>query len=319
MYMKKRSLAYLFIIGMSLFYLNVYTARAATIPIYAPETVTNIEGRVYVDVNDPIHQGFLRLGGMSSTAASNIISGWNVGTYTGATTTSPIANRQRGVNNAVPGSTAVQMFGTTAGFIIDTNSIPGTSDYTYGLANAQWGYAWDGADNIRPWASSTSAFGMDFVMKIPIAKQRSNSEPGYVYASILVQDVVSGKSLYLQPQVLDTRYVPYEFYGFDAGTQTAFVGAKFKANGRYASKTTNAVSTKTPWANFKTYGFTINRQQLLNAVSDINSAYASGLSLSPEDYRLILITIQSEVYWGSGLRGTRLATSVRQVNAWTTY
>lgn len=303
-----------------LFSVHTSIVRATTQTIYSPETITNINERIYVDVPDPVHQTFIRLGGMSASATSQTITGWNLGKYTGAKTSGTIANYQRGVNNNVPGSSAVQLFGNTAGFIVDTTSIPGNSAYTFGLANAQWGYAWNSADAIKPWATSTSKFNMDFDMKIPIAKHKSNSEPGYVYASILVRDGTSGKYLYIQPQILDTRYIPYEFYGFDVGTQTAFVGVKFVSNGRYASKTsTSTASTKTAWNAWKHFGFTINRTQLNNAITDINAVYGAGLSLDYANYTLILITIQDEVYWGSGVRGTKIAASVRNINAWSSY
>ncbi|MDD2393102.1 MAG: hypothetical protein PHV88_03490 [Eubacteriales bacterium] len=271
---------------------------------YSPETISSISGRAYADSDCPSNWLNMSLFGATGNGVSQIISNWNLGDFTYLVSPSPVGSYQRGISNGDYGSTSVQMTSDAVGAELHTWSIPGGSGYNYNLLNGQVKYKWDYTDNKRPWAHSNSVFKFSFNLKVNNSYMIGGS-CGYVYASILIEDP-NGKYFSIQPQIYDTRYVPNsEYVGWDAGMNAGYANSyyRYDNNGvaRYCTKNPASYSsTNSTWTDWHWYGFSIDRTQLLNAINDVNNTYGAGLSTDPSEWRLLLITIQDEIYWPTG-------------------
>jgi hypothetical protein len=280
-------------------------SMAGTVYFYTPQSVGNISGRAYADGDAPLHWLNMSTFGETSSAVSQTISGWNVGDFSGVVSPSPVGSYQLGINNSAYGSAAVQMTDTAVGAQVNTFTIPGGSSYNNNLANAQVQYKWSAADNLTPWAYSTSNFNFSFYLEVP-SSYFTGGAVGYVMSSILVSDE-NNHSLWIQASAYDVRGVGssgiHEYIGFDPGTDTAFADSFYDPNKttRYLSESANSnSSTGSTWSGLRWYGYSINRTQLLNAINDANSKYGIGLSTNPANYTLRFISIQDEIAWPSG-------------------
>jgi hypothetical protein len=291
-----------------------------TISYYASENIGNIAGRAFADGEAPIHLLNMSTFGETSYAVSKIISGWNMGEFTGVESPAPVGNYQLGIDNAAYGSSAVQMSGSAVGAIVNTLTIPGGSGYNNDLANAQVQYRWLASDNLRPWAHTTSKFNFSFNLQIP-KSHFTGGAVGYVLASFLVTDG-NGHSLWIQPQVYDVRGVNsngiHEFVGYDEGTAAVFVNTMYGPGTRYCTQSSgSSSSTGSTWSGWRLYSESIDQKQLLNAVNDANSQYQAGLSTNPPNYILMLISIQDEIAWPTG--NGWLPFSAERISAYETY
>jgi hypothetical protein len=293
---------------------------AGTTYFYKSQSVGDIDRRAFADGHPPVHWLNMSTFGQTSSAVSQTISGWNLGDFTGAKSPTPVGKYQRGIDNAAYRSSAVQMTNTIVGAMVNTDTIPGGSAYSYDLANAQVQYSWNASDNLKPWAYATSNFNFSFYLQVPDA-HFTGGAVGYVYASFLVDDG-NNHQLWLQPQVYDVRGVNsngiHEFVGYDKGTATVYANTLFGAGTRYCTPTSgSSPSTGTTWSGWRWYSESISRAQLLNAVNDANSKYGVGLSTNPANYTLTFISIQDEIAWPTG--GGWLAFSAKKIRAYETY
>ena len=293
------------------------SATGVTNYFYQPETITNISGRAFSDSSSPAHLLNMSTFGETAAAVSTPIT-WAVGDFTGLYPASPVNNFQRGISNGWYGSCAVQISGSQEGCMVHTFSIPGGSGYNYNLANAQVNYKWNYADGNCPWSSTGAFLSINFNMQIP-AVYMANGAVGYVYTSVLLQDT-NGNICWLQPQIFDTRGAPNtEYCGWDPGTKSAYANTYYSSNQtRYCSMSPgSSASTGSHWTGWKSYGVNISTTNLLNAINDINHQFGGTLSTNPADYRLILLTIQDEIYWpvGNGYIGM----SVSNLSAYAFY
>ncbi len=232
---------------------------------YTSENIGNIKGRAFADGDAPVHLLNMSTFGETSYAVSQIISGWNVGEFTGVESPTPVGNYQLGVDNAAYGSSAVQMSGTTVGAMVNTLNIPGGSGYNNNLANAQVQYKWIASDNLRPWAHTTSNFNFSFKLQIP-KSHFSGGAVGYVLASFLVTDG-KGHNLWIQPQVYDVRGVNsngiHEFVGYDKGTATVFVNTMYGPGTRYCTQSSgSSSSTGSTWSGWQVYSESIQPDEI---------------------------------------------------------
>lgn len=277
-------------------------ARATDVFFYTPQNVGNISGRAFADAAPPPGVLSMATYGATPNAVSQAIDFWQVGDFTGVISPAPVGNYQRGINNGWYGSTAVQMTDLEMGGQLHTWSIPGGSAYSYNLANLQVQHTWTEADNIRPWTRTTSMLRFQFNLKIPGVYMEGGAV-GYIYASLLLKDQ-NGKFIWLQPQIFDTRGAPStEYVGWDVGTNSGYANTFYDYNNasRYISKDPWSYwSTSATWNTWRTYSFTVNQTQLLNAVGDMNARYGSGLSTNPAGYLIALFSVQDEIYWPTG-------------------
>jgi hypothetical protein len=293
---------------------------AATTWFYAPQSVGNISGRAYADGDAPLHWLNMSTFGLTSSAVSETISGWNVGSFSGITSPSPVGEYQLGIDNGAYGSDAVQMTNTAFGGIVNTYTIPGGSGYNNNLANMQVQYKWDAGDNLQPWEYSTSAFNFAYYLEVP-GSYFTGGAVGYVIASVLVTDN-NNHSIWLQTSAYDDRGISssgmHEFIGFDKGTQVAYADTLYNSGTQYCSQLYgSSTSTGSTWSGYRWYGYSISRAQLLNAINGVNSKYGEGLSTNPANYTLRFISIQAEIAWPEG--NGWLGWGADQMNAWETY
>jgi hypothetical protein len=282
---------------------------------YAQEYITSIAGRAFANSDVPAHLLNMSVFNWSAEGVTQSAFAWNLGDFTGATSPSPLSQYQRGAAASWYGSAAVQMAGYQSGCQHHTWSIPRTGN----LTNCQLKYKWTDEDNKRPWAHETSRFKMGFEVKIPVVYREGNAV-AYVYASIAVTDSSTGKSFWIQPSIYDTRVnSAHDVILWDSGTGLPQVGTYYRCDGdgvtAYVTKNrVSACTTGSTFSDWRWYGFSIDRAQLLNAINGINQKYGYGLSVNPADYRLALATIQNEVSWPGAADNAHIATAFN--NLW---
>lgn len=139
---------------------------ATTNFFYAQDYVSNIAGRVFADKNCTKHLLNMSTYGLTTNGVAGT-PGWAVGDFTGLYPPSPVTQYQRGIKPGGYGWCAVQMAGYAVGTQVHTFSIPGGTAYNNYLANAQVKYRWVYADNVRPWAHSTSKLNLSGYIQVP--------------------------------------------------------------------------------------------------------------------------------------------------------
>jgi hypothetical protein len=289
------------------------TSNAADVFYYAPQHVGSINGRVYVDRASPHNWLNMSIFGCGPYAASQAIS-WRVSDFTGVFPPAPQSSYQRGVNNGWYGSTAVQMTDMEMGAHLHTYSLP-RATYNHNLSNLQVKYTWPDTSAPRPWTRATSTLRFGFNLKIP-GKWMEGGAVGYIYASLLLKDQ-NGKIVWVQPQIFDTRGVPStEYLGWDAGTNSGYANSYYsyhQTNTRYCMKPSwSHWSTSNTWSDWRWYEFQMTRSHLLNVINDMNARFGSGFSPNLAGYKVVLFTIQDEIYWPTG--NGWLPMGVRDIN-----
>ena len=281
--------------------------------IYSQESVGNIENRALSDpAVIPEHITVMVTFGLGINATSQPIT-WNVGDFTGLYVPEPKENYQRGINNSWYGSTAVQMYGTSAGVQVHTYSAPEHSSSN--LANGQIAYRWLDSDDVRVWTEPTSIMKMGFYLQVP----KVYVEGGAVaYSNVILgfKDTVSGGQLWFIVNIYDIRGSSafFEWVGWDSGTNMPMVATYLGGGTRFAyiSEKSN-LSTGETWAQWRYFEFLVNRNNFTNAVQAINENYTLSLSTNPSDYIIELLTIQAEIYWPEGSNG-HIGVSMRDIN-----
>ncbi len=271
--------------------------------IYSPESISDITGHVYSDPSVlPFHKTIMATFGLGADATSQTIT-WNVGDFTGLNVPDPKENYQRGINNSWYGSTAVQMYGNYAGIQVHTYSAPSHPDSN--LANAQISYQWSESDNEHPWNYDSSIMAMRFNLQVPTVWVEGGAV-AYSNAILLLEDTSTGKKVWYIVNMYDTRDMSIfkEYIGWDSGTNIPMIITYFGHGTRYTYIPSNsATSTDKTWSDWKFFEFFVSRNNLTWAVNDVNSQYSMGLSTDPNNYIILLMTIQGEIYWPSGGNG----------------
>lgn len=299
----------------------VNLARAETEMFASQTNITEFNtDRIYIDAGSPVKFWNMSTFGWGAWNKNKTISNWRVGDFTGNMVTEPLDQWQRGVSPGWYGSSSLLMSNKQSGCQNHTWSLP--RGINNNLANCQIKYRWNASDNKLPWSGTTnSSFVMAYRAKIPRGYFEGGAV-GYVYASILLQDE-NGKKIWIQPQMFDSRYTPStEYVGWDAGTNSAFANTYFRyenyGNARYMSKAPDSAHSRGYyWNEFVFWKFSISREQLANAINDINGRFSSGLSLKTWNYKLLLISVQNEIWWANG--NGHLGMGLQNVRAWKAY
>ncbi len=273
----------------------------SSITYYAQEQVSSVDGRAFADADCPSRWLNMSVFGWTPSGVAQPVA-WNLGAFTGAQTPAPVSPYQRGVAAGWYGSSSVQL-AHAAGCQNHTWSIPGGGSYNFHLANCQLKYKWTAADDLRPWRHGSSRLRLAFQAKVPTAYFEGGAV-GYVYSSLLLQDL-AGNALWIQPHVYDSRGAPLaEYVGWDVGTRSAFANTFYRGDGgasRFGSgEGSSQGATGQLFSDWRWFVITINASQLLAAVGEVNGRYGGGLSGNAADYRLLLLTVQNEIYWPTG-------------------
>lgn len=293
---------------------------------YAPENLQNISDRAFAGPPEeliPRRKLFMASFGCTSSAFSQAVTNWQVGDFSGCQSPAPWGDFQRGINAQWYGATSVQVTNDTVGGQLHTPSIPGGSVKNYDLANIQVAYWWNEFDTPTPWArNSSSKLQFQIRLKVPSSYFEPNPKPwlaggpcGYVNTSILLVDSLDDpvhkkdwqkRGFWHQVHAFDSRWTPEtEFFGWDAGTNRAWVNSYFKYGDstRYCTTTPmSSASTAQTWNDsYRPFGFTISRAQLVNAINDVNARYpAAQLPTDPARYKVVLISVQNEISYPTG-------------------
>jgi hypothetical protein len=231
----------------------------------------------------------------TADAASQTITDWNLGDYTGVASPDPLGNYQRGVNNSVPGSNAVQMTGTQAGVVINSTTV----SVTWPWMNSQIKYKWNSlVDNIHPWEYDDSALNVSFKMKLPWAST-GGASIAYAGCGLVVADS-NNKVISLGQIVFDTRggiYISRDRYVGLESAGRGMAGGVATASSRFLDLLPGShTASSSTWDEWQYYGFSIGRTEFLNAINDLNNRFQDeDFSTDVTDYRLLLAAVSGEV------------------------
>jgi hypothetical protein len=255
--------------AIALFAILLTQPASAITWLYTPESLSSIDGRYYNAAANPQRLMNITVFHQGTGAVSQNITDWNLGTYTGVTTPSPLGNYQRGIDNSTPGSCAVQAVGTQWGSVIDTASVTeNPASYNY-KNNVSLRYGFGGGSPVYPWATTVGSFNMSFDLKVPTATFVSGTVP-HVYASISVIDP-NGQFISIQPNMYDPRGALTEFSGWDPVGNAAYVHSSFTSSAKFISilPGSSTIATTT-WNDWRYFSFSITGDELLTIINKIN-------------------------------------------------
>ncbi|THF84095.1 hypothetical protein [Cohnella fermenti] len=298
------------------------SASATTLDFhYQSPALTGIAGHTATDSTGiPANQTVCYAYGLGSGALSSAIA-WSVEDFTGLVVPSPAGDWQRGIDNSWYGSNACQATGTSMGFQVHKDSSTDTSPPgdIYGM---QLAYRWDSL-NVRPWSSSL--YGADAMLRLQThyklgASDRLGSgivQYGQLFVSLA--DTSTNKSIWYVVSLWDSRGLQAETFLQDTGGTTNYnIVTHLTDNARYATKHPSSQYSNGTGTN-DWYGAYITKENLLNAIADLNAAYPSaGFSTDPDDYALNFIGCGTEMYSPSGTTGW-IGSSISDVIALTEY
>ena len=228
---------------------------------------------------------------------------WSVSDFTGLPGKEPADQKQGGAGecSAFQVEAGKGLDVGSAGWVMKTSCSPLPDDPAHRFVNMQANVTWTQAQMPRPWATENSRFGVEFSLKIPTARMLSGAK-GYATAQVAIHDG-DGHFFWMQP--------PLFLAGFPAGAErrdsigldqtVPYIKPVYRGQGRYMSKFDNpvtrqvsSVTTARPWSAWHWYAFTVSREQLRAAVTDLN-AKGGHFSTDLTRYGVSLIGVQTEI------------------------
>ena len=228
---------------------------------------------------------------------------WSVSDFTGLPGNEPADEKQGGAGecSAFQVEAGKGLDVGSAGWVMKTSCSPLPDDPAHRFVNMQANVTWAQAQMPRPWATENSRFGVEFSLKIPTARMLSGAK-GYATAQVAIHDG-DGHFFWMQP--------PLFLAGFPAGAErkdsigldqtVPYINPVYRGQGRYMSKFDNpvtrqvsSVTTARPWSAWHWYAFTVSREQLRAAVTDLN-AKGGHFSTDLTRYGVSLIGVQTEI------------------------
>jgi len=295
--------------------------QASTLAIhYESPNLSGIAGRTATDgTGIPVDQTVCYAYGLGHDALDETID-WQVEDFTGLA----VANRlqtQRGIDNGWYGSSSCQVSGTAMGFQVhkDSSSDSAPIGDIYGM---QLAHRWDDF-HIRPW--STSQYGADPQLRLQTnyhieASDRLGTDiVQYGQLFVSLADTVHHKSIWYVIFLWDSRGVQPEVVMQDFGGTSNYNVVTHIADGaRYATPHPHSRHTDGSGAG-DWYGAYVSKQNLIDAVQDINTAFpGAGFSTNPDDYAINFIGSGTEMYAPDGTTGW-IGSQISDVMALTEY
>lgn len=296
-------------------------ASASTIVIhYQNPSLAGIAGHTATDgTGIPVNQTVCYAYGVGHDALDETIT-WQVQDFTGLA----VANKsltQRGVDNGWYGSNACQVSGTSMGFQLHKDS--GTDANPVGdIYGMQLAHRWDHF-LIKPWLSTS--YGTDAKLRlqsnynIEASDRMGNGIVQYGQLFVSLADTVNHKSIWYVIFLWDSRGVQPEVVMPDfGGTSNYNVVTHIQPGARYATPHPHSQLSNGSGSN-NWYAAYVTRDNLLNAVQDINAAFpGAGFSTNPDHYAINFIGSGTEMYAPSGTTGW-MGSRVSDVIALTEY
>ena len=223
---------------------------------------------------------------------------WNAGDFTGFYPQNKLAS-QIGLHADWYGSAAFQAENGVIGLLLHSESLKYSGQSLFPLAAPLY-YSGDQAP--RPFAhGKTLVYSLE--MQVPTAHAEEPQTYAYATINYRFRDEVSGSEFWYGVPIYDHRKSQGAetilIDGWEGGSQDAIIGTTLGINGKYATAFAGTHPFQPePWKGFKTFGFKITPQNLLNAIADMAAQHPkiySGLSRDPATYRLISFNVNPEL------------------------
>ena len=275
---------------------------------YKPETLGSLDGRIFslesLRAGKPRPSGVLHfVHGEYGYEAFSQAPSWSVSDYTGLPGLQPADEKQGGSGDcsAFQVEAGKGLDAGSSGWVMKTSCSPLPADPAHRFVNMQANVSWAQDQMPRPWATDSSRLGVEFSLKIPVARVLTGAK-GYATAQVAIHDG-EGHFFWLQPTLF--------LAGFPAGAErkdasgfdqnVPYINPVYRARGRYLSKFDNPltrqvshVTAARAWPAWRWYAFTISREQLQAAVTDMN-ANGGKFSADLSRYGVSLIGVQTEI------------------------
>ena len=281
------------------------TAEASTLVAhYIQPNITNPSARFFAEgqTNRPVNETICFGYGLGSNVYSKNIS-WNISDFTGLTVPSPITSYKRGISNTWYGSSSSQIYGNGMGFQCHKESGEEASPagWIYGM---QAFHDWSTDLSIKPW----KGYGTNAKMRLQTyygttGSYRTGSTVQYGQLFVNLVDTANHHNIWYVVSLWDSRGVQAESIAKDTVIPSNFVvNTHLTSNTRYCDRPewSNRSNGSTNEVFYCAY---VSRQNLLNAINDINTQYNENLSTNPDDYAVNVIGNGVEMYSPSGSNG----------------
>lgn len=278
-----------------------WTISGVTSFYYRPENITDGLADRYTYGAWPDNKTVIHIYDLGQAAETPI--GWNVGAFTGFEVPSALAPTfQRGYSGTSYGSTAFQLYGTTAGFMIQSDLLPPGHPSDPGwLGGAHLAYTFPG-NTIKPWAT----LGQDARLRLQYDVQIqhfSSSKPdciAYFPGALVVGSAnVTFQFVFF---VWDSRSGSIrEYIAPDLGTALMNVNTFYGAGTAYATSESNSTVSGTSVTDGQPHWYAayITWNHMLSVINAYNAqAPAAGkpqASINPNDYWVHFITAGPEM------------------------
>ncbi len=247
----------------------------------------------------------------SSSNGQLVPTGWNAGSMTGFSPSSPLDSMQLGFQNTTGTSTA-QMGGDTVGAYINSADLPGSPAGQKMMITPQFNFT--AGNEPVPFATSGSSLGAEMDLQIPVALGSST----YVLADFLFVGangvrISYGIKIFMYgnaPSVVGGDYVS------DANVYQ--INSPLLANQLYVTPTSDsALATGTPWTGWQHFAWTISDAQFVAALKYLAAEYPGlPLSTDPTQYVLTQLHLNAEFHFQPD--PAFLGWSMRGWQVWTT-
>lgn len=240
--------------------------------------------------------------GLGSNVYSQNIS-WNISDFTGFAVPNPISNYQKGIDNTWYGASSSQVYGNGMAFQChkESGEDANPAGWIYGM---QVLHDWSTDLSIRPW----KGYGANAKMRLQTyygtsGSYRTGDTVQYGQMFVNLVDTVNHHNIWYVVSLWDSRGVQHESVARDTVITSNFVvNTHLTFNMRYCERPDwSHQSNKTTDEVF--YCAYVSRQNLINAITDINNTFGEDLSTNPDDYAVNVIGNGVEMYSPAGSNG----------------
>lgn len=276
-----------------------------------------VDERVIGEVHPEGERFYVRVGNMGGGAVSQAIH-WDVGRYTGFSPDdqSTRALYQRGASDNSQGS-AVQIRDRQIGIWIDSDHPRPQRGDLLPVCPAYWWWNVDRAP--RPFVDIGRELSFALDMKVPTA-ERSGQAQVYVCAHFLFRDATSGQSFWFGASLFDLRpssQFPDTVHidNWAGGTKLPILFTALTDHSDWLHPSPDSARfTDHAFDDFRSFEVRVGAAELRRAIRAMKSRWSdlSGVSEEPQDYSLVHLNVNPEVYAPAGSRG-QLGLTLRNI------
>ena len=291
---------------LALFSISQVDVSATTLVThFVQSTITDISGHYIAEGSGiiPSDSDQLFAYGLGSTTLDQSIS-WNVSDFTNFTVPSPISNYQRGINNSGYGHTAGQFYGNGMGFMVNKYST-GNPNPVGDLMGMQLLHSWS-QWTVRPWYGYGSGAKLRIQTNYATTgsyRQGNAIQYGQLFVNLIDTATTGYHNVWYVISLWDSRGVQAESVARDTALSSHFVvNTHLTYNMSYCERPdwSNQSNGSTADVFYCAY---ISRQNLINAITNINTTFSENLNTNPDNYIINVIGCGAEMYSPSGTNG----------------